>query len=163
MKSGFDFSPASFVPFRDKAAVERVRAIPRAKLTEHANPDFRIRILPDAEMEPLWIADMFERIRRSSEAGERFVMIAPNPWPSYDKVARLINEHRISCHHLHTFNMDEYANEHGDIAPESWRMSVMRAISPGGATIITPTTGSSRIQSYRIGSPGSTRVGCPVS
>ena len=120
MKSGFDFSPASFVPFRDKAAVERVRAIPRAKLTEHPNPDFRIRILPDVEMEPLWIADMFERIRRSSEAGERFVMIAPNPWPSYDKVARLINEHRISCHHLHTFNMDEYANEHGDIAPESW-------------------------------------------
>ena len=120
MKSDFDFSPASFVPFRDKAAVERVRAIPRAKLTEHANPDFRLRILPDAEMEPLWIADMFERIRRSSEAGERFVMIAPNPWPSYDKVARLINEHRISCHHLHTFNMDEYANEHGDIAPESW-------------------------------------------
>ena len=120
MKSGFDFSPASFVPFRDKAAVERVRAIPRDKLTEHPNPDFRIRILPDAEMEPLWIADMFERIRRSSEAGERFVMIAPNPWPSYDKVARLINEHRISCHHLHTFNMDEYANEHGDIAPESW-------------------------------------------
>jgi glucosamine-6-phosphate deaminase len=97
-----------------------VRAIPRAKLTEHPNPDFRIRILPDAEIEPLWIADMFERIRRSSEAGEQFVMIAPNPWPSYDKVARLINEHRISCHHLHTFNMDEYANEHGDIAPESW-------------------------------------------
>ena len=120
MKTYFDFSPASFVPFRDKAAVERVRTIPRAKLTEHPNPDFRIRILPDAEMEPLWIADMFERIRRSSEAGERFVMIAPNPWPSYDKVARLINEHRISCHHLHTFNMDEYANEHGDIAPESW-------------------------------------------
>ena len=120
MKSAFNFSPASFVPFRDKAAVERVRAIPRAKLTEHPNPDFRIRILPDAEMEPLWIADMFERIRRSSEAGERLVMITPNPWPSYDKVARLINEHRISCHHLHTFNMDEYANEHGDIAPESW-------------------------------------------
>ena len=120
MKTDCDFSPASFVPFRDKAAVERVRTIPRAKLTEHPNPDFRIRILPDAEMEPLWIADMFERIRRSSEAGERFVMIAPNPWPSYDKVARLINEHRISCHHLHTFNMDEYANEHGDIAPESW-------------------------------------------
>lgn len=120
MKSGFDFSPASFVPFRDKAAVERVRAIPRAKLTEHPNPDFRIRILPDAEIEPLWIADMFERIRRSSEAGEQFVMIAPNPWPSYEKVARLINKHRISCRHLHTFNMDEYANEHGDIAPESW-------------------------------------------
>jgi len=120
MNSAFNFSPASFVPFRDKDAVERVRAIPRAKLTEHPNPDFRIRILPDAEMEPLWIADMFERIRRSSEAGERFVMIAPNPWPSYDKVAHLINEHRISCHHLHTFNMDEYANEHGDIAPESW-------------------------------------------
>jgi len=120
MTSSFDFSPASFVPFRDKAVVERVRAIPRAKLTEHANPDFRIRILPDAEIEPLWIADMFARIRRASEAGEPFVMIAPNPWPSYEKVARLINKHRISCRHLHTFNMDEYANEHGDIAPESW-------------------------------------------
>jgi glucosamine-6-phosphate deaminase len=116
----FHFQPATFVPFRDKAVVERVRAITREELTTHPNPDYRIRILPDADFEPLWIEDMFGRIRRSAEAGEKFVMIAPNPWPSYVKVAELINKHHVSCHHLHTFNMDEYANEHGEIAPETW-------------------------------------------
>jgi len=116
----FTFAPATFVPFRDKEVVARVRSIKREEITRHPNPDFRIEVLPDAELEPRWIADMFSRIRHSAEAGERLVIIAPNPWPSYFKVAYLINKHRISCRHLHTFNMDEYANEHGDIAPESW-------------------------------------------
>ncbi len=116
----FTFEPAAFVPFRDKAIVERMRGIKRERMTQHPNPDFRIRILPDAEMEPLWIEEIFSRILRSAEAGEKLVMIMPNPWPNYVKVAELINRHKISCHHLHTFNMDEYANEHGAIAPETW-------------------------------------------
>lgn len=34
----FEFEPASFVPFRDKEAVARVRAIKREDITRHPNP-----------------------------------------------------------------------------------------------------------------------------
>lgn len=116
----FTYSPATFVPFRDKEVVRRVRAIRREDITKHANPDFRITVIPDADVEFLWIADMFHRIKSAADAGQRLVMIMPNPWPSYRKVAYLLNKFRVNCQHLHTFNMDEYANEHGVIAPESW-------------------------------------------
>jgi len=116
----FVFEPATFIPFRDTAAIARVIGIKRQEITRHPNPDFRIRVIPDAEIEPLWIDDMFQRIRRAAEEGRPLVMILPNPWPSYAKVAALINRHRIDCRHLHTFNMDEYADQDGNIAPDTW-------------------------------------------
>lgn len=116
----FVFEPATFIPFRDTAAIERVIRLRRDQLTQHSNPDFRIQIIPDAELEPLWIADMFQRIRHAAEEGRSLVMILPSPWPSYSKVAALINEHRIDCRHLHTFTMDEYADQDGNIAPATW-------------------------------------------
>jgi glucosamine-6-phosphate deaminase len=117
----FEWSPATFVPFRDQREVERVRRIKRCSLTKHWNPDFRIQIVPDAKLETKWIDDIFQRIKRSAEEGRQLVMIMPNPWPNYTKVAKLLNRHRVSCRHVHTFNMDEYADERGNIAPESWR------------------------------------------
>jgi len=119
-ESSFSFEPASFVPFRDKQAVAKVRALHGEALTQHANPDFRIRVLPGEKMESIWIDDIVRRIRESGEAGERLVMLMPNPWPNYVKVAERLNRERINCNHIHTFNLDEYANEDGDIAPESW-------------------------------------------
>jgi glucosamine-6-phosphate deaminase len=117
----FSYRPASFIPFQDLKAVERVRRIKKADLTKHPNPEFRIKIVPDADVEFLWIADMFNRIRAAAAANKPVVMIMPNPWPSYAKVAHLINLAKLSCRHLHTFNMDEYADENGNIAPETWR------------------------------------------
>ena len=35
----------------------------------------------------------------------------------------------VAAGHVHTFNMDEYANEHGDTAPLSWPGSFQRAMS----------------------------------
>jgi len=116
----FEFSPAACVPFRDKAAVARVRSLTREQLAQHPNSDYRIQILPAEEIEPRWMADIIARIRYSSETGEKLVMIMPNPWPNYAKVAEMINRQKLSCRNVHTFNMDEYANEHGKIAPESW-------------------------------------------
>ena len=116
----FKFSPAAFIPFRDPKTIERVRKIKRQDITRHRNPDFRIQVLADADIEFLWITDMFHRIQQAAEEGRKVVLITPNPWPSYAKVAYLINKFRVNCRHLHTFNMDEYANEHGDIAPETW-------------------------------------------
>ena len=80
--SNFKFSPATFIPFRDAKAVARVRKIKRKDITRHWNPDFRIQVWPDADIEFLWIADMFNRIRQAGEAGKRIVLIMPNPWPA---------------------------------------------------------------------------------
>jgi 6-phosphogluconolactonase/glucosamine-6-phosphate isomerase/deaminase len=123
----FTFAPASFVPFRDLRVIERVRHIRKRDLTRHPNPDFRITIVPDAEMEFRWITDMFHRIKTAMDAGRSFVAIMPNPWPGYAKLAALLNQHLVDCRRLHTFNMDEYADEEGRIAPETWEFGFMHA------------------------------------
>jgi glucosamine-6-phosphate deaminase len=125
--SDFQFHPAEFVPFRDTEAIARVRAIRKEDIAKHLNPDFRITVLPDSEVEFRWAADMFWRIRRAAEAGETVVIITPNPCPVYAKVAHLINLFRVDCKHVYTFNMDEYANEAGQIAPETWPFGFMNA------------------------------------
>ncbi len=90
-KSGkFTFAPADFIPFRDMKAIARVRQIKREDITKHRNPDFRITVVPDAEVEFLWITDMFFRIKEAMEAGQSLVMIMPNPWPGYAKLARML-------------------------------------------------------------------------
>jgi len=116
----FKWSPAKFIPFRDMKAIERCRQIKRKDITKHWNPDFRIQVLAADKIEPKWINDIFQRIKQSADEGRQLVMIMPNPWPNYVKVAALINKHKVSCRHVHTFNMDEYADEHGNIAPLSW-------------------------------------------
>lgn len=116
----FPFEPATFVPFRDKEAAARVRAIKKEHITQHANPDYRIRLIRQDEVESLWMEDIFTRIKQSAEAGEQLVMLMANPWASYAKVAERINKERIPCHHVHTFNLDEYADQNGRIAPQSW-------------------------------------------
>jgi len=121
----FSYSPSKWVPFRDKEVLERVRKIKREDITRHPNPDFKISVLKDDDIEHMWIADMFYRIKRASDAGERIVIITPNPCPVYRKVVYLLNKFRVNCGKLYTFNMDEYANEHGVIAPESWRYGFM--------------------------------------
>jgi glucosamine-6-phosphate deaminase len=40
----------------------------------------------------------------------------------------MINELRIPMHHVHTFNMDEYADENGNTAPAEWAGSFQRAM-----------------------------------
>ncbi len=116
----FSFAPAEFIPFRDRAVIERVRKIKKEDIAKHWNPDFKITVLPGADIEFLWITDMFFRIKTAMEAGRPLVMIMPNPWPGYAKLASLLNRARVNCRKLHTFNMDEYADEQGRIAPESW-------------------------------------------
>jgi 6-phosphogluconolactonase/glucosamine-6-phosphate isomerase/deaminase len=116
----FTFAPAPFIPFRDTKAIARVRRIRRADIAKHRNPDFRITVVPDAEIEFLWITDMFFRIKTAMDAGKPFVATMPNPWSGYTRLARMLNQAKVDCRKLHTFNMDEYADENGRIAPESW-------------------------------------------
>jgi hypothetical protein len=48
--------------------------------------------------------------------------------PQYEIAARMINDERLSLAHVHTFNMDEYANEDGVTAPPGWPGSFQRAM-----------------------------------
>src|SRR5829696_3832460 len=126
----FNYDLAAFLPFRDLAACERVRSIPRERLADHANPDFRISIVEDRpSFYERFARDLVDRIREARDAGRSFVAILPvGPMPQYDIAARLINEEQLSLSHVHTFNMDEYANEHGVTAPQSWPGSFQRAM-----------------------------------
>jgi len=122
------YSPSQWVPFRDEEVLERCRRIRREDIEKHPNPDFKIRVVPDADIEFIWVTDMFHRIKTTMDAGERLVLILPNPCPTYRHVARLINQFGVNCRNLWAFAMDEYANEHGQIAPEDWPQGFIYAM-----------------------------------
>ena len=147
----FNYSPSKWVPFRDREVLDRVRRIKREDMARHANPDFKIHIVPDADVEWIFVADMFHRIKTASDAGTPVVLILPNPCHSYQRVAMLINKFRVNCEKLHVFIMDEYADEEGHIAPEDWPLGFMHStlmffyekidaeLRPPRAQIVGPT------------------------
>lgn len=122
--SDFRYSPSLHVPFRDKAVLERMRDLGRADFENHPNPNLTVHVGASFDM----ALDIFFRIKEASEAGRRLVLILPQPWPLYEKVATLLNRCRIDCRNLYTFNMDEYADEHGSVAPESWPYGFTHAL-----------------------------------
>jgi glucosamine-6-phosphate deaminase len=126
----FDYGLARFISFRDRETCERVRQIRRAELADHPNPDFRISIVDDpTEFYRRFAEDFVGRIRAARDEGRTFVAILPvGPMPQYELAARMINDERLSLAHVHTFNMDEYANEHGVTAPPSWPGSFQKAM-----------------------------------
>ncbi|MCX7796369.1 MAG: hypothetical protein N2380_07610 [bacterium] len=128
--ASFNYDLASFLPFRDRTVCERVRAIKKEDLTKHPNPDFKIRIIEESERFYLEFAlDIVRRIKESLEAGRKLVVIFPvGPMPQYPIAARIINEMRLSCKHVYSFNMDEYADQDGNTAPISWEGSFQRAM-----------------------------------
>jgi len=138
--NGFEYDLAPFIAFRDRAACERVRAIPRARLAEHPNPDFRIALVDEpGDFYTRFATDLVDRVRTARDESRPFVAILPvGPMPQYDIAARLINEERLSLQHVHTFNMDEYANEDGVTAPLSWPGSFQRAMFEGFFDLVDP-------------------------
>jgi len=124
----FEYEPSIHVPFKDKEVIRRCRAITRDEIENHPNPDFKIKVVKDADVEFIWFADMISRIKKASDADEQLVMILPNPWPVYRHVARIINECNISCKKLWAFAMDEYADQDGNVAPEDWELGFSNAM-----------------------------------
>jgi glucosamine-6-phosphate deaminase len=131
--TGFEYGLSPFIAFRDRAACERVRAIPRARLAEHENPDFRIALVDEAgDFYTRFATDLVDRIRAARDEDRDLVAILPvGPMPQYEIAARMINAERLSLAHVHTFNMDEYADEDGVTAPVSWPGSFQRAMFEG--------------------------------
>lgn len=122
MTGQFPFEPADFLPFRDAEACERVRNIKKEDIAKHPNANFKIRVIEsDQAFAWTYVIDIVSRIKRALDEGREFVVILPAPNPNYAFVAQMINQLRIPCRHVHTFNMDEYADQDGKTAPKEWR------------------------------------------
>jgi glucosamine-6-phosphate deaminase len=123
--STFTYDLAKFIDFRDTAELARVRAITRDQITNHPNPDFHIRVEDDIDaFYTAFAADIVSRIETTRDEGRICVLILPvGPVPQFVKAVETINRRRITMHHVHTFNMDEYADENGNTAPTSWEGS----------------------------------------
>lgn len=136
----FTYDLAEFIDFRDKEVCDRVRRITREEITHHPNPDFKIRVIDDpAEFYAAFATDIVRRIKQALDEGRPFVGIFPvGPMPQYPVAARMINEMRIPMHHVHTFNMDEYADQDGNTAPPDWEASFQKAMMEGFFDLIDP-------------------------
>ena len=126
----FTYDLAKFIAFRDLKECERVRSITKDAITQHANPDFHIRVVEDlGEFYAAFATDIVMRIQSALDEKRPFIGIFPvGPMPQYAIAARLINSLRIPMQHVHTFNMDEYADQDGNTAPADWEGSFQRSM-----------------------------------
>jgi glucosamine-6-phosphate deaminase len=123
----FTFEPSRWVPFRNTEVLDKVRKIKKEDITKHPNKDFKIHLVPDVMVEHIFVSDMFYRIKKAAETESRIVFLLPNPNRGYIKLAHLINRFQLNCSHLYTFNLDEYADQDGNVAPESYPQSFLRS------------------------------------
>ena len=150
--SEFKYSPSMYVPFRDMKVIERCRKIKREDIEKHPNPEFKIKVMKTGQIGLLWITDVFARIKESDDKNKKVIMILPNPCPAYSQVAFLINKFKVNCRNLNVFAMDEYANEDGVVAPETWKFgfiyslkkyllySIDKKLRPKEKQFVGPTT-----------------------
>ena len=126
----FTYALADFLDFKDQEACERVRRITREQITQHPNQDFKIQVMDEpGEFYGAFATDIVRPIKQALDEGRQFVGIFPvGPMPQYPIAARMINEFRIPMHHVHTFNMDEYADENGKTAPVEWEGSFKKTM-----------------------------------
>ena len=120
--SDFNYQMSQYLEFRDIEVCKRVRQIKRKDITRHPNKNFNIRVIEhETAFQFGYVMDIVTGIKRALDEGRRHVIILPAPNPNYAFVAKMINDLDIPCHHVHTFNMDEYADESGKTAPKTWK------------------------------------------
>ena len=116
----FKFVPGDYVPFKDRELCEKLRKISGTDLEKHPNPDFNIKVMMNPH--PVLIATLFARIKEASEKGKKITLILGNPEPdTYIPLAQLINYFQVDCRNVHLFAMDEWADDQGNIAPETYQ------------------------------------------
>ncbi len=118
----FDFKCADYVPFKDRELCEKLRKMSGKELEQREawhHPEFNIKVMMNPH--PVLIATLFSRLKEASEAGRPYSMILGNPEPdTYIPLAQLINYFKVDCSKLSIFAMDEWADDEGNIAPETY-------------------------------------------
>lgn len=126
----FDFKCGEYVPFKDREVCERVRKMSGKELEQREawwNPEFTVKVMMNPH--PVLIATLFSRLKAASEAGKSFSMILGNPEPeTYIPLAQLINYFKIDCSKVHIFAEDEWADDQGNIAPETYEAGFVHSM-----------------------------------
>ena len=125
--STFKFDPADWVPFKDREVIDKVMGMKKEDYLNHPNKNLSIKVITADMCELEWIVTMFKKIKDTADKGEKCVLILPNPAPTYQKVAYMINAFGVDCKHVTAFMMDEWADQDGNIAPESYPAGFMNA------------------------------------
>ncbi len=119
----FAFKPGDYVPFKDRELCEKLRKISGTDLEKREawhHPEFNIKVMMNPH--PVLIATLFSRIKEASEKGKKITLILGNPEPdTYIPLAQLINYFKVDCKNVHIFAMDEWADQDGNIAPETYK------------------------------------------
>ncbi len=121
--ANFEYQMSQYLEFRDVETCKRVRSIKKEDITKHPNKNFKIKIIEsELAFQFAYVLDIVSGIKQALEEGKKqYVLILPAPNPNYALAAEMINKLNIPCHHVWTFNMDEYADEDGNTAPKNWK------------------------------------------
>ncbi|MCF0121465.1 MAG: hypothetical protein HUJ65_07495 [Oscillospiraceae bacterium] len=126
----FDFKCADYVPFKDREVCERLRQMSGKELEKHEDwqhPEFKVKVMMNPH--PVLIATLFARLKAASEAGKPFSMILGNPEPdTYIPLAQLINYFGVDCSKVSIFAEDEWADDAGNIAPETYEAGFVHSL-----------------------------------
>ena len=124
------FNPSDFVPFKDREVCERVRNMSGKELETREpwwHPEFNVKVMMNPH--PVLIATLFSRLKAASEAGKTFTMILGNPEPeTYIPLTQLINYFQVDCSKVHIFAEDEWADDQGNIAPETYEAGFVHSM-----------------------------------
>ena len=119
----FNFIPGDYVPFKDREICEKLRKMSGKDLEKREpwhHPEFNIKVIMNPH--PILIATLFTRIKEAYENNRKITLLLGNPEPdTYIPLAQLINYHKINCKNVYIFAEDEWADQDGNIAPETYK------------------------------------------
>lgn len=119
----FDFNPPAWLPTQDKAVLEYCRNIRREEMEITNENGYSIRVLPHPSSAVT--IELFNRIYRSDVEDKKTVIVFPNSWKKlYTAAVQLCNRNNVSGRNIHAFCMDEWADEHGNVAPITYGPSL---------------------------------------
>ena len=120
MSNTFNFTPADIAPIKDRELLERLARMTPEEIEKHDNPDVNIRIISNAGA--IVTAEKFMGIKESDDLDKPFSTIFGNPNPlTHMALAELINRNRVSCRNCVFVTMDEWADEDGNVAPQTYQ------------------------------------------
>ena len=119
----FDFNPADWLPTQDKAVLEYCRNIKREEMETTNKNGYSIRVVPHPSSAVA--CELFNWIYRSDVEDKKTVIVFPNSWRNiYISAVEMCNKFNVSGRNIVAFCMDEYADEHGNVAPITWYRSL---------------------------------------
>ena len=122
-RSLFDFNPPAWLPTQDKTVLEYCRNIKREEMEITNENGYSIRVVPHPSSAVT--VELFNWIWRSDVEDKKTVIVFPNSWRDiYIAAVQMCNRYKVSVRNIHAFCMDEWADEHGNVAPITYGTSL---------------------------------------